>query len=151
MGVVIDLMQITSVRRIIENAEMQIEAETGASVKLAVLINKSELVDLPFVVQLTCSLTGIKKEVLLSQTRNRNVVEARKIIALLARTYLKLSWQEIGNALGERCHGTVIHLVGSALNHLEMEDHMFVPKYKAIHEAFLNHLQRINDEGKVNT
>lgn len=149
MGVIVNIMQIASVRRIIDDAEKQIEAETGAPVKLSILMNKDEFVDADFIIRLTCSITGVTKEMIRSASRNRVSVDARKIITILMRDYLEANWVEIGDMLGSRDHTTAIHLYNTACNHIHTQDTIFFTKYEMVKRAFLNHLQRLKDESKA--
>lgn len=56
-----------------------------------------------------CNYFGITKEIFLSRTRKREIVQARQIAMYLSRNLTKTSLSSIGAQLGGKDHATVLH------------------------------------------
>ena len=56
-----------------------------------------------------CSYFGITREMFLSKTRKREIVQARQIAMYLSRNLTKTSLSSIGTQLGGKDHATVLH------------------------------------------
>lgn len=71
-----------------------------------------EIVNFSTIITQIASLMGIRRELLLSPTRRRNVVDARRIIAAYLRQNARLSLSRIGNLI-DRDHTDVLYLLKS--------------------------------------
>ena len=56
-----------------------------------------------------CDYFGITREDMLSQSRKRQLVQARQIAMYMSRTLINCSLSTIGEELGGRDHATVMH------------------------------------------
>jgi chromosomal replication initiation ATPase DnaA len=65
----------------------------------------------------------VSKEEILAKDRHRRCVEARAIVAFLARLLTKLSSPEIGRAM-RRDHSTVLHLVDRGGHFIEVDEEL---------------------------
>lgn len=65
------------------------------------------------ILNITCAVYGVSEELLLSASRKPRLVNARRQIVRIARTYRGLSYMEIGRRLN-RDHSTIIHAFISA-------------------------------------
>jgi len=59
--------------------------------------------------EVVCSYFNLELETILTQSRKREVVQARQIAMYLSKQYTKHSLSSIGNAIGNRDHATVLH------------------------------------------
>jgi chromosomal replication initiator protein len=58
---------------------------------------------------LVCNTLNISAEHLISNSRKREIVQARQIAMYFAKKYTKDSLTNIGNVIGKRNHATVLH------------------------------------------
>jgi len=56
-----------------------------------------------------CHVTGIRREVLISQSRRRNTTRARQLYFWIARKHTRKSYFAIGQSCGGKDHSTVMH------------------------------------------
>jgi len=56
-----------------------------------------------------CEYFSITRDMLLSKSRKRQIVQARQIAMYLSRTMLNCSLSTIGSELGGKDHATVLH------------------------------------------
>jgi|TARA_R100000482_G_C4995271_1_gene89156 hypothetical protein len=64
--------------------------------------------------QVVDSNLGIKKEELESQKRNHRFIVGRAIFVKLMKDYLDTPWTQLGRALGDRNHATIINSYNTA-------------------------------------
>ena len=76
------------------------------------------------VMQSVCDYFNITKEILLSRTRKRQIVQARQIAMYLCRNRINCSLSTIGNEIGGKDHATVLHAC-STVNDLIETDKLF--------------------------
>ena len=58
---------------------------------------------------LVCTTLNVSVENLISNSRKREIVQARQIAMYFAKKYTKDSLTSIGNVIGKRNHATVLH------------------------------------------
>jgi chromosomal replication initiator protein len=58
---------------------------------------------------LVCTTLNVSVENLISNSRKREIVQARQIAMYFAKKYTKDSLTNIGNVIGKRNHATVLH------------------------------------------
>lgn len=73
------------------------------------VLQTEEPVTLDFIAEAVCMQTGVTMEELLSQNRVSQWVEARWMVAWLARQYTTRTSASIARFLHRRAHGTVLH------------------------------------------
>jgi len=71
-----------------------------------------------------CDIMGVTRVEVISQSRSRRYAEARHLVGALARYQTKLTFEEIGLALGGRDHTTVLQGCKSARRRM-LSDHQF--------------------------
>ena len=70
---------------------------------------ESKQVSIDAVQKTVCDYFGITREELVSQTRKRQIVQARQIAMYMSRNLISCSLNTIGSELGGRDHATVMH------------------------------------------
>lgn len=73
------------------------------------------------IVELTCRLLRIEKDILLSSKRTREVAQARQIAMYLCKQHTKSPLAGIGAALGGKNHATVLHACKTVQNLIETD------------------------------
>lgn len=68
-----------------------------------------------------CDYYGLEPHMLQSNSRKREVVQARQIAMYLARKYTRVSLSSIGEQIGNRDHATVLYAVKSIQNLVEVD------------------------------
>ncbi len=68
-----------------------------------------------------CGYYGLEPHMLQSNSRKREVVQARQIAMYLSRKYTKVSLSSIGEQIGNRDHATVLYAVKSIQNLVEVD------------------------------
>lgn len=68
-----------------------------------------------------CNYYGLEPHMLQSNSRKREVVQARQIAMFLSRKYTKVSLTSIGEQIGNRDHATVLYAVKSIQNLVEVD------------------------------
>ena len=71
--------------------------------------NSSKEISIEYIQKLVCEYFEVPVELLKSQTRKREIVQARQITMFLAKAFTKNSLKTIGEHFGGRDHTTVIH------------------------------------------
>lgn len=68
-----------------------------------------------------CNYFGITKEMFLSKTRKREIVQARQIAMYLSRNLTKTSLSSIGSQIGGKDHATVLHACSTVSDLIETD------------------------------
>jgi chromosomal replication initiator protein len=71
--------------------------------------NSSKEISIEYIQKLVCEYFEVPVELLKSQTRKREIVQARQISMYLAKSHTKSSLKSIGMHFGGRDHSTVIY------------------------------------------
>lgn len=71
-----------------------------------------------------CEYFNIPKEILISKSRKRQIVQARQIAMYMSRTLVGCSLSSIGAELGGKDHATVLHACNTVTD-LMQTDKMF--------------------------
>ena len=77
--------------------------------------------DLDIILSMVCRVSGVSKGEILSESRKREVVEARQIYCYYARKKTEHSSAKIGNLIGQD-HATVLHSIKKVNNMLCIND-----------------------------
>jgi chromosomal replication initiator protein len=81
-------------------------------------------VTIDHILQMVSDHYQIDKENILSNTRKREIVQARQVAMYLSKQFTKTSLKSIGVQLGDKDHATVIH-AQKAINNLKDTDTRF--------------------------
>lgn len=141
MSYTVDIMNLATVRKIMDEAQTAIKAETGEDVKLKIMPYVCGLADGDFILGLTCSLLGITAATIRNSDRRQHLVDARRIAVMLCRDYLEYNWGDIGKLLN-RDRTSVMHLYTSAAALLQTNCETFVTKWELVQSAFTAHFQK---------
>ncbi|NLH29921.1 MAG: chromosomal replication initiator protein DnaA, partial [Bacteroidales bacterium] len=68
-----------------------------------------------------CDFFNIKKELVHSASRKREIVQARQVIMYFVKKHTKLSLAQIGAQIGNRNHSTVLHSCNAVKNLAEVD------------------------------
>lgn len=86
-----------------------------------------------------CNYFGITSDLLTSNTRKREIVQARQIAMYLSRSYVKISLDSIGSQIGKKSHATVLHAC-TAVNDLKSTDKTFGQYLIDIEKQLTSHI-----------
>lgn len=73
------------------------------------------------IIELTCDMLKVEKNILLSNKRTREVAQARQIAMYLCKQHTKASLSGIGLAVGGKNHATVLHACKTISNLMETD------------------------------
>jgi chromosomal replication initiator protein len=83
--------------------------------------NNINEINVELIQNIVCKYFDISKEVLVSKTRKRNIVQARQIVMFLAKKHTKKSLVKIGKENGGRDHATVLHALKTVKNLMDID------------------------------
>ena len=90
--------------------------------------------DLDDVKDLICAKHNISKEQLVQVTRDRDIVNARKIFAYAAKKYIKdISFSKVGKYMGKD-HSTMIYYINDINDMISIKDPYFTEKIREIED-----------------
>jgi chromosomal replication initiator protein len=84
----------------------------------------SQEISLDKIQDTVCGYFGITRDLMLSKTRKREIVQARQIAMYLGRSLTKVSLAAIGSQIGGKDHATVLHAC-TTVNDLMSTDKTF--------------------------
>jgi chromosomal replication initiator protein len=64
---------------------------------------------------------NVKKELIQSPSRKREIVQARQVIMYFIKKHTELSLSQIGSRVGNRNHATVLHACNTVKNYLDVD------------------------------
>ena len=85
------------------------ETKSNSGVYLLPQKQVTEIVEEDDIIATFAKHFGLEKEIILSKTRKREIVEVRDLIAYFLREYADMSFPAIGKLLGGRDHTTIIY------------------------------------------
>jgi chromosomal replication initiator protein len=77
-----------------------------------------------YILQMVSDYYNMEREEILSNTRKREIVQARQVAMYLSKQFTKTSLKSIGVQLGDKDHATVLHAI-KAVNNLRETDRHF--------------------------
>ena len=83
--------------------------------------NTSKEISINSIVNVVCSNMGLSIEEFRSNTRKRNIVQARQLAMYLSKKYTQSSLIAIGQQCGNKDHATVLHSIKTIANMLETD------------------------------
>lgn len=125
---------MSTIQRIVTNAEFKIKYETGIKIKL-VIVNNEEPVDIDAIINETiticCKNWDVEVEYIMDRTRTRDRVTMRSIIFHILRVKYKVSFTTIAKRFN--CdHTSVIHNVTVLEDMLLQRDELVINYYTPI-------------------
>lgn len=81
-----------------------------------------------------CNVCGVYWWEITGKSRKKNIVVARQMYCVYARTFLKKSLVNIGYDI-EKDHTTVIHSLQTVQNMLDTDDQLWVEKFERINQS----------------
>ncbi|AYD48230.1 helix-turn-helix domain-containing protein [Arachidicoccus soli] len=126
----VELLQIAAVKSVLQNAEAEIFKQTNSKVRLLIA---PEIVSISFtyVASVIRQTYGISLNQLTGNSRLRNIVDARRAVALILKDYSHLTLKEIAKYLKMRDHTSIMNLITTARSFIKYQDENFYPKYKS--------------------
>ena len=114
-------------------------------------------IDIPMIKKDVSNIMAVSIEEMEMKTRKREIVTARQVSMMLAKTFTKYSLAKIGNEIGKKDHATVLHACKTISNLLDTKDPQVTPimaklidKYTKIQKA-LKDPSSIQEENIFNT
>lgn len=83
------------------------------------------------IIHTVCSVFGVKYHDVVGKSRERELVDARLVIAHLLRKQHAMTWKRIGEMLGGKDHTSAIHYVNTS-NKLLESDEDFTSKFNVV-------------------
>jgi len=114
-GVIVSLMA----HSIINNHEIDLtlaQRVLNQTIKL-----EKKKITVPKIQETVCKYFNIKKDLIDSSSRKREIVQARQITMYFIKQYTELSLSQIGCQVGNRNHATVLHACNTIKNLLETD------------------------------
>ena len=87
--------------------------------RLVVLSPK--IIEMSDVMGAVCEHTGISEKALISQSRQREVLQARQMFIYLSKNLTDRSLVDIGNCMGHRSHTTILHALNTIKQQLKYD------------------------------
>jgi hypothetical protein len=87
------------------------------------------------IITVACRAFEIPKELILSKSRKRELVQVRQLIAYVCRENLKINLSIIGKKLGNRDHSTVIHACQTIQDFLDTKDQITLSNLSILNHA----------------
>lgn len=114
-GIVVSLMA----HSIINNHEIDI-ALAQRVVSQTIKFEKKRIT-IPKIQDTVCNFFNIKKDLIHSASRKREIVQARQITMYFIKQYTELSLSQIGMQVGNRNHATVLHACNTVKDLMEVD------------------------------
>lgn len=128
------------------------DSATMVNLKIIIRDNVAEVVsdhqyDAHQIIDQVILYTGFPLEILKSETRLRNIANARKLIFMFLKHYTKLSFSEIGMTLN-RDHTTVIAAIKRGYGWIDVKDKQFTAIYNEMSKILSD---RLRDNSNVSS
>lgn len=91
----------------------KITLELAETIAGQIVGEESKEISIDKVQTTVCEYFNISREMLLSKSRKRNIVQARQIAMYISRNMLNCSLTTIGTELGGKDHATVMHAIST--------------------------------------
>lgn len=130
------LSVLPAVYKLVTDAEHRISNLVGYRVKLKMDMTGEELTEtfLQVIVTSECDVTWVG---MIGKCRQQNLIVARQIYSYFAYYYLKQNSIYIGRTL-KKDHSTILHYLTKAKEYIQVQDGMFIRKFKAIEKKITN-------------
>ena len=103
------------VRKVIEKCEQEVRELTGNPAVAISFIDNYYLLDFDQIAGEVCKVTRVSMDDIKSDSRKKEIVQARHLICFCAKRFTRLNFRQIGELIGDRDHTTVI----SGINRLK--------------------------------
>jgi chromosomal replication initiator protein len=85
--------------------------------------NTKREISIDYIQKVVCNYFNVPTEMLQSNTRKREIVQARQIAMFFSKNLTKLSLATIGSQIGDKDHATVLHACKTVNNLLDTDKH----------------------------
>lgn len=151
MNIKLNSEQITAIDIILRKAETKIMQVTNANIVITMDITPNVLspsstnnLILELIMNEVCEFYSIRLYDLQSASREKQLTNAREMVVQIARelSQAKITYKEIGTALGGRDHATMLHSLKQFRDHVETEID-FKNDYQNLKKIIISKLKNI--------
>ncbi|MCQ2342566.1 MAG: chromosomal replication initiator protein DnaA [Paludibacteraceae bacterium] len=101
------------------NSEIDMELTKNVVSRLVAVMPKQ--VQVADVMGAVCEHTGVTEKAIVSQSRQKDVLQARQMFIYLVKTLTDCSLSEIGSTMGNRSHATILHALSTIKKQMEYD------------------------------
>jgi len=110
------------VRKVIERCEKEIRELTGNPTYSISFVDNIYSLDFDQIADEVCKTTKVSMDQIKSESRKKEIVQARQLICFCAKRFTPLNLRQIGERLGHRDHTTVISSINRLSGLIESND-----------------------------